>query len=122
MHLLAVPNSLSKNHLVILVHLCLRRSRRRPESSRRRSRRRLASLRCRSRRRRSRRCLASPATASATLDPRSCLAATLVYSEKLELLELVKREAIGEILKLNPSYKTPPAFNPLPKEAIVPIP
>ncbi|KAL5846203.1 hypothetical protein ACOSQ3_009727 [Xanthoceras sorbifolium] len=89
---------------------------------RRRSRRRLASLRCRSRRRRSRRCLASPATASATLDPRSCLAATLVYSEKLELLELVKREAIGEILKLNPSYKTPPAFNPLPKEAIVPIP
>ncbi|KAL5765221.1 hypothetical protein ACOSQ2_017815 [Xanthoceras sorbifolium] len=45
-----------------------------------------------------------------------------VDSEKLELLELEKREAIGEILKLNPSYKTPPDYKPLPKEAIVPIP
>ncbi|KAK2641459.1 hypothetical protein Ddye_023222 [Dipteronia dyeriana] len=43
-------------------------------------------------------------------------------SKKLELLELEKREAIGEILKLNPSYKTPPEYKPLLKEAIVPIP
>lgn len=28
----------------------------------------------------------------------------------------------GEILKLNPSYKTPPDYKPLLKEAIVPIP
>ncbi|KAK0605717.1 hypothetical protein LWI29_029962 [Acer saccharum] len=43
-------------------------------------------------------------------------------SEKLEILELEKREAIGEILKLNPSYKIPPDYKPLLKEAIVPIP
>ena len=39
-----------------------------------------------------------------------------------ELLELERREAIGEILKLNPSYKAPPDYKPLLKEARVPIP
>ncbi|XP_059430259.1 uncharacterized protein LOC132163899 [Corylus avellana] len=39
-----------------------------------------------------------------------------------ELLELEKREAIGEILKLNPSYKVPPDYKPLLKESTVPIP
>ncbi|KAF8398540.1 hypothetical protein HHK36_017470 [Tetracentron sinense] len=42
--------------------------------------------------------------------------------QKLELLELEKREAIGEILKLNPSYKAPADYKPLLKEARVPIP
>ncbi|XP_044506026.1 proline-rich protein 36 isoform X2 [Mangifera indica] len=45
-----------------------------------------------------------------------------IDSEKLKLLEIEKREVIGEILKLNPSYKTPPDYKPLLKEAIVPIP
>ncbi|CBI16489.3 hypothetical protein VitviT2T_007767 [Vitis vinifera] len=43
-------------------------------------------------------------------------------SEKSELLELERREAIGEMLKLNPSYKAPPDYKPLLKEARVPIP
>ncbi|XP_021278549.1 splicing factor 1 [Herrania umbratica] len=43
-------------------------------------------------------------------------------SEKLELLEIERREAIGEILKLNPSYKAPADYKPLLKEAVVPIP
>ncbi|KAL6000778.1 hypothetical protein ACLOJK_006504 [Asimina triloba] len=41
---------------------------------------------------------------------------------KLELLELETREAIGEILLLNPNYKAPPDYKPLLKEAKVPIP
>uniref|UniRef100_A0A5B6ZQT4 Putative extensin n=1 Tax=Davidia involucrata TaxID=16924 RepID=A0A5B6ZQT4_DAVIN len=45
-----------------------------------------------------------------------------INSEKSELLELERREAIGEILKLNPSYKVPPDYKPLLKEAKVPIP
>lgn len=43
-------------------------------------------------------------------------------NEKSELLELERREAIGEILKLNPSYKAPPDYIPFLKEARVPIP
>ncbi|KAJ0083932.1 hypothetical protein Patl1_29944 [Pistacia atlantica] len=43
-------------------------------------------------------------------------------SEKLKLLEIEKQEVIGEILRLNPSYKIPPDYKPLLKEAIVPIP
>ncbi|XP_022890671.1 splicing factor 1-like isoform X2 [Olea europaea var. sylvestris] len=43
-------------------------------------------------------------------------------NEKSELLELERREAIGEILKLNPSFKAPSDYKPLPKEANVPIP
>ncbi|XP_019414553.1 PREDICTED: branchpoint-bridging protein [Lupinus angustifolius] len=39
-----------------------------------------------------------------------------------EILQLEKREAIGEILKLDPSYKPPPGFKPLFKEATVPLP
>ncbi|KAE9462322.1 hypothetical protein C3L33_05775, partial [Rhododendron williamsianum] len=34
-------------------------------------------------------------------------------TEESDLLELEKREAIGEILKLNPSYKAPPDYKPL---------
>ncbi|KAL6953551.1 hypothetical protein U1Q18_045144 [Sarracenia purpurea var. burkii] len=45
-----------------------------------------------------------------------------IKNEKLELLELEKREAIGEILKLNPSYRAPPDYKPLLKEAKVPVP
>ncbi|KAL2557130.1 RNA-binding KH domain-containing protein [Forsythia ovata] len=43
-------------------------------------------------------------------------------NEKSELLELERREAIGEILKLNPSFKAPADYKPLMKEANVPIP
>lgn len=39
-----------------------------------------------------------------------------------ELLELEKREVIGEILKLNPSYKAPPDYRPLLKEDRLPLP
>ncbi|OMO80939.1 hypothetical protein CCACVL1_12688 [Corchorus capsularis] len=42
--------------------------------------------------------------------------------EKSELLEIERREVIGEILKLNPSYKAPADYKPLLKEASVPIP
>lgn len=42
--------------------------------------------------------------------------------ENLELLELERREVIGEILKLNPSYKAPADYKPLLKEAKVAIP
>lgn len=45
-----------------------------------------------------------------------------VDRENLERLELEKHEVIGEILKLNSSYKTPPDYKPLLKEAVVPIP
>ncbi|XWS73438.1 hypothetical protein CRYUN_Cryun02cG0128800 [Craigia yunnanensis] len=47
---------------------------------------------------------------------------TQLDSEKSELLEVERREAIGEILKLNPSYKAPADYKPLLKEATVPIP
>lgn len=43
-------------------------------------------------------------------------------SEELKSLELEKREAIGEILKLNPSYKCPADYEPILKEAKVAIP
>ncbi|XP_042514943.1 extensin isoform X2 [Macadamia integrifolia] len=43
-------------------------------------------------------------------------------AQKIELLELERREIIGEILKLNPSYKAPSDYKPLLKEAVVPIP
>lgn len=43
-------------------------------------------------------------------------------NEKSELLELERREAIGELLKLNPSYKAPANYKPLLREARVPIP
>ncbi|XP_060196749.1 uncharacterized protein LOC132626045 [Lycium barbarum] len=42
--------------------------------------------------------------------------------ESVELLELERREAIGEILKLNPSYKPPAGYKPVPKEAKIPVP
>lgn len=45
-----------------------------------------------------------------------------IDSEKAEELELEKREAIGEILKLNPSYKVPSDYKPLLKEGRVSIP
>ncbi|XP_022730090.1 splicing factor 1 isoform X2 [Durio zibethinus] len=47
---------------------------------------------------------------------------TQLDSEKSELLQLERREAIGEILKLNPSYKAPADYKPSLKEATVPIP
>ncbi|XP_027335707.1 branchpoint-bridging protein isoform X2 [Abrus precatorius] len=43
-------------------------------------------------------------------------------NSKSEMLELEKREVIGEILKLDPSYKPPPGFKPLLKEACIPLP
>ncbi|XP_024024464.1 splicing factor 1 isoform X1 [Morus notabilis] len=45
-----------------------------------------------------------------------------IDSEKAEELELEKREVIGEILKLNPSYDVPSDYKPLLKEAKVSIP
>ncbi|XP_068660967.1 uncharacterized protein [Aristolochia californica] len=42
--------------------------------------------------------------------------------QNFELLELERREAIGEILRLNPDYKAPPDYKPLLKEARVPVP
>ncbi|KAK7331470.1 hypothetical protein VNO77_25695 [Canavalia gladiata] len=45
-----------------------------------------------------------------------------INSKRSEMLELEKREAIGEILKLDPSYKPPPGFKPLLKESCVPLP
>lgn len=43
-------------------------------------------------------------------------------AQELELLELERRDTIGEILKLNPSYKVPADYKPVLKEAKVPIP
>ncbi|XP_027151078.1 splicing factor 1 isoform X1 [Coffea eugenioides] len=43
-------------------------------------------------------------------------------AQELELLELERRDATGEILKLNPSYKVPADYKPVLKEAKVPIP
>lgn len=43
-------------------------------------------------------------------------------SQKVERLELERREIIGEILRLNPSYKAPADYKPLLKESKVPIP
>lgn len=45
-----------------------------------------------------------------------------IKSEKSESLELERREAIGEILKLSPSYKAPKDYKPLLKEAKVSVP
>ncbi|KAL0459888.1 UNVERIFIED_CONTAM: Splicing factor-like protein 1 [Sesamum latifolium] len=42
--------------------------------------------------------------------------------EESEQLDLERREIIGEILKLNPTYKAPADYKPLLKEAKVPIP
>lgn len=44
------------------------------------------------------------------------------HSEKSEVLDLERREAIGEILKLNPSYKAPAYYKPLLRDARVPVP
>ncbi|CAD6266372.1 unnamed protein product [Miscanthus lutarioriparius] len=40
----------------------------------------------------------------------------------VELLELERRELIGEILRLNPGYKTPENYKPVLKESKVPLP
>ncbi|KAL1320016.1 hypothetical protein HN51_064775 [Arachis hypogaea] len=45
-----------------------------------------------------------------------------INSKKSEMLEFEKREAIGEILKLDPNYKPPPGFKPLLKEASISLP
>ncbi|KAK7379652.1 hypothetical protein VNO80_05116 [Phaseolus coccineus] len=45
-----------------------------------------------------------------------------INNKKSGMLELEKREAIGEILKLDPSYKPPRGFKPLLKEASIPLP
>lgn len=42
--------------------------------------------------------------------------------EKFQALELERREAIGEILKLLPGYKAPSDYQPVMREATVPIP
>ncbi|KAF5193221.1 Splicing factor-like protein [Thalictrum thalictroides] len=42
--------------------------------------------------------------------------------DQSQKLEMEKREAIGELLKLNPSYKAPVDYKPLMKEANIPIP
>ncbi|XP_057956416.1 uncharacterized protein LOC131149728 isoform X2 [Malania oleifera] len=45
-----------------------------------------------------------------------------INSEKHKKLDLERREVIGEILKLNPSYKAPPDYKPVLKDARVPVP
>ncbi|XP_031492106.1 uncharacterized protein LOC116258834 [Nymphaea colorata] len=45
-----------------------------------------------------------------------------VDKELEELLQLERREAIGECIKLNPSYKAPPGYKPVLREAKVPVP
>ncbi|KAF8647460.1 hypothetical protein HU200_065372 [Digitaria exilis] len=40
----------------------------------------------------------------------------------VELLELERREIIGEILRLNPGYKLPENYKPVLKETIIPLP
>uniref|UniRef100_A0A0E0LQ93 Uncharacterized protein n=1 Tax=Oryza punctata TaxID=4537 RepID=A0A0E0LQ93_ORYPU len=45
-----------------------------------------------------------------------------VQQGKVELLELERREIIGEILHLNPGYKAPEDYKPLLKETKVPLP
>ncbi|MQM07321.1 hypothetical protein Taro_040161 [Colocasia esculenta] len=47
---------------------------------------------------------------------------TVTKLHRHELLELEKREVIGEILRLNPGYKAPPDYMPVLKEARIPIP
>lgn len=42
--------------------------------------------------------------------------------ENVRSLELERREIIGEILKLNLSYKPPAGYKPVPKEAKIPVP
>ncbi|XP_078150951.1 RNA-binding KH domain-containing protein isoform X2 [Carex rostrata] len=39
-----------------------------------------------------------------------------------ELMDLERREIIGDLLKLNPSYKAPPDYKPLLKETRIPVP
>ncbi|XP_021821408.1 splicing factor 1 isoform X1 [Prunus avium] len=59
---------------------------------------------------------------SAPQDPHHNSSRHQIDREDVEQLELEKREAIGEILKLNQSYKAPSDYKPLLKEATVPIP
>ncbi|KAM1276179.1 hypothetical protein ACFX13_029424 [Malus domestica] len=59
---------------------------------------------------------------SAPQDPHHKSSKHQIDTKDVDQLELEKREAIGEILKLNPSYKAPPDYIPLLKEATVPIP
>ncbi|XP_024161172.1 splicing factor 1 [Rosa chinensis] len=59
---------------------------------------------------------------SPSQDPDHISSTYQVDKEGAEQLELEKREAIGEILKLNPNYKAPADYKPLLKEATVPIP
>ncbi|KAG4376946.1 hypothetical protein GLYMA_18G001100v4 [Glycine max] len=56
------------------------------------------------------------------LNPDQSKSGPRITSKKSEMLELEKREAIGEILKLDPSYKPPRGFKPLLKEASIPLP
>ncbi|XP_048424953.1 LOW QUALITY PROTEIN: branchpoint-bridging protein-like [Pyrus x bretschneideri] len=59
---------------------------------------------------------------SAPQDPHHKSSKHQIDTKDVDQLELEKREAMGEILKLNPSYKAPPDYKPLLKEATVPIP
>ncbi|XP_074279485.1 uncharacterized protein LOC141604842 [Silene latifolia] len=54
--------------------------------------------------------------------PDSELSTIHIKLEKFQSLELERREAIGEILKLNPGYKTPSDYEPVLREATVPLP
>ncbi|WCJ32435.1 RNA-binding KH domain-containing protein [Euphorbia peplus] len=52
----------------------------------------------------------------------SNLSAPEINFKVSEMLKLERREIIGEILKLNPSFKAPPDYEPLLKEATISIP
>lgn len=59
---------------------------------------------------------------AAELPTNSNLCAPHMDAKVPEMLKLERQEIIGEILKLNPSFKTPPDYVPLLKEATVSIP
>ncbi|KAI4381273.1 hypothetical protein MLD38_007361 [Melastoma candidum] len=63
--------------------------------------------------------LDSPSTTTLEEDKSS---GQIIDREHSKLLDLEKREAIGEILKLNLSYKVPPDYKPLLKEDKVHVP
>ncbi|KAF8010453.1 hypothetical protein BT93_J1171 [Corymbia citriodora subsp. variegata] len=64
----------------------------------------------------------SPESLSAAEQPGERSSNHVLGRESTKLLELEKREAIGEILKLNASFKAPPDYKPVLKEDKVLIP
>ncbi|KAG6491313.1 extensin-like [Zingiber officinale] len=64
----------------------------------------------------------SPSSIKQDLDDDSGSHTNGKESSKIQRLKLERREVIGEILRLNPSYKPPSDYKPLLKETDIPIP